>query len=427
MFLLFFLLIILFPWAIKNNDSMLPSIFIEENSVGYYQTNTCEFTLFETFNKNINNKNIEVLVDQNSSVKCFGKINGVDFFSNTSKVYVGTNLNVDFLLQSLTILFLISKIPKTNKLTKNNNSYIGIVIISSLVFLHLKGEKLYYEYFVKNFNLTLESNNYFIFSILLTCIFMLTIFNDLLRDRFYNFINYFPFLFLFVGTFNTLNLNIFVILISFIGVKAHLERKVNKLFLIIYLTFSTIQIINFNESNLLFDVDKLKGFINSSQTINSLIYWIIIFYLLITGVLYLINQSAEYFNLEIFIRNFLVTGASITIIGYLGAINPYINFFSYYYLGLNKYGIKNLESVAGNTWRGVGSSAEALGEIYGFIFAELRQSGDIAHSAHLGGMLGSFLSFLFLRQRKDFPVVSFSLRASPNDNKASFKLSGVIS
>ena len=41
-------------------------------------------------------------------------------------------------------------------------------------------------------------------------------------------------------------------------------------------------------------------------------------------------------------------------------------------------------------------------------FAELRQSGDIAHSAHLGGMLGSFLSFLFLSQRKDFPVVSFS-------------------
>ena len=58
-------------------------------------------------------------------------------------------------------------------------------------------------------------------------------------------------------------------------------------------------------------------------------------------------------------------------------------------------------------------------EIYGFIFAELRQSGDIAHSAHLGGMLGSFLSFLFLSQRKDFPVVSFSFRASPNDSKVS--------
>ena len=58
-------------------------------------------------------------------------------------------------------------------------------------------------------------------------------------------------------------------------------------------------------------------------------------------------------------------------------------------------------------------------EIYGFIFAELRQSGDIAHSAHLGGMLGSFLTFLFLTQRKDFPVVSFSFRTSPNNNKVS--------
>ena len=50
---------------------------------------------------------------------------------------------------------------------------------------------------------------------------------------------------------------------------------------------------------------------------------------------------------------------------------------------------------------------------------ELRQSGDIAHSAHLGGMLGSFLTFLFLSQRKDFPVVSFSFRASPNNSKVS--------
>lgn len=58
-------------------------------------------------------------------------------------------------------------------------------------------------------------------------------------------------------------------------------------------------------------------------------------------------------------------------------------------------------------------------EVYGFIFAELRQSGDIAHSAHLGGMLGSFLTFLFLSQRKDFPVISFSFRASPNNSKVS--------
>ena len=72
-------------------------------------------------------------------------------------------------------------------------------------------------------------------------------------------------MFLFVGTFNTLNINIFVLFLAFIGFNSFLKNKFNKRFFFVYLVISVIQIFNFKESGLLFDVDKLKGFVNSSN------------------------------------------------------------------------------------------------------------------------------------------------------------------
>ena len=358
---------LLLPWSIRSNDSIIPAISIEESTVGYYQTNTCDFSLQEILSKNFNNNKIEILPDKNSTVKCFGKINGVDYFSDSIKVYVGTNMNVDFLLQSLFILLLVSTIPTSGNSKKIKMFFASVTFFCGLLYLHLKGEQIYYEYFSKNFNLSFSVDNYFLLSLFLICMLTIAIFNDLMKDKFSNFLNYLPFMFLFVGTFNTLNINIFVLFLAFIGFNSFLENKFNKRYFFVYLVFSVIQIFNFKESSLLFDVDKLKGFVNSSQTIESLIYWIIIFYFLICGILYLINESKEFFNLDLFIRNLLISGSTITAIGFLSAINPFLNFITYYYLGLNKAGIKNLNSIEGNTWRGIGSSAEALGEFYGFV------------------------------------------------------------
>jgi len=357
---------LLFPWSIRSNNSIIPAISIEESTVGYYQTNTCDFSLQEILSNNFNNK-IEILPDKNSSVKCFGKINGVDNFSDSIKVYVGTNMNVDFLLQSLFFLLLVSTIPKSENSKNNYLPLISILFFCGLLYVHLEGERMFYEYFSKNFNLNFTVDNYFLLSLFLICILTLIIFNDLMKDRFSNFLNYLPFMFLFVGTYNTLNINIFVLFIAFIGFKSFFENKYNKKIFLVYLVVSIIQIFNFKESVLLFDIDKLKGFVNSSQTIESLIFWIIVYYFLISGILYLINESKEFFNFSLFIKNLLISGTIITAISFLSALNPFLNFITYYYLGLNKAGIKSFNSVEGNTWRGIGSSAEALGEFYGFV------------------------------------------------------------
>ena len=54
-------------------------------------------------------------------------------------------------------------------------------------------------------------------------------------------------------------------------------------------------------------------------------------------------------------------------IGNLAAINKLVNYFSFYFLGLNKFGMRSLESISGNTWRGIAPSAEGMGEFFGFV------------------------------------------------------------
>ena len=304
--------------------------------------------------------------DLYSSVQCFGRVNGVDYFPDSIKVYIGTNINVDILLQSLFWIFLLFLIPKNESTNFRFPQAFPMFIMTMLIYIHLIGENMFYKSFAKEFDVGIKYNNFFLFSILLTVVFLIYICNDLIKFRFNNLINYFPFIFLFNGSYNSLNLNFYVLLISFIGINSLMERKFNKKFAIIYLIFSLIQITTHNTKNIIFDIDKLKGFTNSSQNISSLIYWIIIFYLFITGIQYIINETKHHVDIEKLKSNFLISGGLITIVGIASASNPFINFYSYYYLGLNKMGIKSLSSVEGNTWRGISSSAEGLGEFLAF-------------------------------------------------------------
>jgi len=51
-------------------------------------------------------------------------------------------------------------------------------------------------------------------------------------------------------------------------------------------------------------------------------------------------------------------------------------------------------------------------EVYGFLFNEISSSSDIAHSAHLGGLLAGSLVFYFLRQGRNFPSFVFDISNS---------------
>lgn len=365
------ILIIIGPWTLNSNSVGKTSLLIEESSVGYYQTNTCEFSGGGVLKENFFNNEIQFLPDLNSKIKCHGRINGVDYSPDKIKVYIGTNLNLDFLIQSLTWILFLSLIPKTQKRSFGFSRKIIPLSVLALIYIHFKGEYLYYQIFARELDLTLDVNNYFLLSIMSSSFLIVLIFQDLIQDRFYNLINYFPFMFLIIGAYNSYNLNFFLLILSTIGIIAIIEKRINLKGTTVYLMLSLAVLFTFQDSNRLFDVDKLKGFASSTATTESIIFWLVTFYLVSVGVVFIINESLHRLNVKLLRFNFLLTGSIVFTLGIVSALSPFFNFITYYYLGLNKLGMNTLESVKGNTWRGIGASAEGLGEFYAFciIFA----------------------------------------------------------
>ena len=48
----FILLLIILPWSLVESSKTSTALYIDDSSVGYYQTNTCEISLAEVVLKN---------------------------------------------------------------------------------------------------------------------------------------------------------------------------------------------------------------------------------------------------------------------------------------------------------------------------------------------------------------------------------------
>ena len=364
--LLLLIFIFFLPWG-NNFNTQKDYPGISSDKVGYFQTNTCEFNFLKLIQKEFLNKNIEVKPDLSSSMQCHGLINGVDEFPEITKVYIGTNINLDLLIQSFFYLLILSLIPKKEVINFKKGKLLSIWTLNLLFYLHLKGESIFYESNIKNFNLDINFENYFLFSLIMILSLTIYLIYEILETRFFNLINYLPFIMLFHGAFNSFNLNFYLIFFSILGIHALLEKKIHKIPTILFLMFFLIQIVNFKNKNILFDVDKLKGFINSAQTLESFIFWNIVVYLFLSGFIYLLDLSISYLDLNKFLKNLIYSGSIISLLGIASGKFPIVNFLNYYFLGLNKLPVKNLTSVEGNAWRGISASAESIGEFYALI------------------------------------------------------------
>ncbi len=385
--LLILVFLITLPFGFFNLQSEeIPEI--NPQNANYYQENSCKFSLFDINSKNIDSYNVEFLYNPSGDVECFGKTywyeyepaklieNGwSEFEEEKLKIWFSTNTNIDLILQSVFWLLIMSFIPKhTNKVNLKN--YLAMFLNIVIFYLHIVGEAEYYKslsreydisFISREFNGDLYYENYYLYIFILSLFIINYLIFRLCEYRFQNLINFIPFIFVIYGTYASLNLNIYLIMFSFFGILSVLRKKINFKVTFIYLSFSLFWIFNLNSKALNFDVDKLRGFINSSQTLPSLFYWIFIYYLVISGCVFVINESKDYFDLKVFRRNLIISGSLISIVGWVATTNQIINFSTFYYLGLNKFGMKNLESISGNTWRGLSPTAEGVGEFFGFI------------------------------------------------------------
>ena len=359
------ILIILLPWGISNLQDDVEAKYIDSSTVGYYQINTCDISFIETLLKNQFNQNVTYAFDNYSSIKCFGKINGVDQVGNSFKVGIGTNILLNFLIQSFFWILLISFISKGEKKEFKNkmSSTISLII---LFLLHLFGENKFYQISAKNFDLTISLSNFFILSIILNFIIVIYFIFVLFEYRVNNLILYLPFIFLVNSTFNYMNYNFILLILSFFGIQNLIDTNFSKKYSLVYISFCLFWLLQENYNSYLFDIDKLRGFSNSSLNIPSVSFWLISFYLLIHGIIYITKYSLENIKHKIIAKNFIITGSLITFFGLISSYSSILNFFSYYYFGLNKRAMNEISSISGNTWRGLAPSAESIGEFFAF-------------------------------------------------------------
>jgi hypothetical protein len=336
---------------------------LNEKSIGFFDSNICEFNLYDYIKSNLS-KDYQIKVDKTSSIPCYGNLNGTSFLGDTYTVYVGTNINIDFIIQSAFWLILFSLIP-TSSMKRVKNMKMSTLISILLFILHLRSEKSFYELNSKIFSINL-ADNYLIFTLLISLCFVLIIFRKLLESRFENVLNYFPYIFLLVGTYNSLNLNFFLFCFSFFGITKVLAIRKLQLGLLVTLFISAYWQIGEISEFLFFDVDKLKGFSSSSFVPNSIIFWSLIYYFFVVGLVFLIKENIKYINLESLQNNFLISGALVLLFSVFSATGSLQNFFTYFYLGLNKTPSNSFISVSGNAWRGISSTAEGIGEFYAF-------------------------------------------------------------
>lgn len=352
---------------INSSENLNNAPELNELTIGEFQSNVCEFSFYEFWIENINNDYI-IQTDNPSSIQCFSKVNGAGIINDKKIVYIGSNLNIDLLIQSMFWLVLLSFIPKDKNIKSRPFKYknISIFVIIFLLFIHFISEESFYSLNSKKFSTDINEN-FQLYSMILSLFIFLKLFSDIFEKRYKNFMYFLPFIFLIHGTFNSSNLNIYLICFIFIGLSALFVNKNYKIAFVIYLILTFIWI-NFKEVNLpYFDVDKLKGFSSSSYNEYSIFFWSISFFLVVIGLLNYFKFSLEDLNIYKLRVRFLLSGSLIVFFSILSALNPVINFFTYYYFGLNKTASKTFSSVAGNAWRGISSSAEAVGEFFAFV------------------------------------------------------------
>ncbi|MDA9711945.1 hypothetical protein N9U49_00870, partial [Acidimicrobiaceae bacterium] len=360
------ILILLLPFSLSDKQDNINPEVLSDSSVGYYQSTTCKISLVEFYTKNLNNS-INVYFNNNNyaDVRCFGKITGVDKLENSYMVSIGTNTSINFIIQTSIWFLLFMFIPKKNMETKYSSKL--TLILPFIFVIQYLGEGKFYSKQNIIHNSEIKLDNFYLLSIFLFLVVISFVCQDVFKNRESNLINFFPFVFLIVGTYAGMNLNIYLIVVSFFGVQSLQYKEEYSKIDIAYFLLSIIWILNTKNNEYFFDGDKLRGFTNSTFNETSQIFWIVVFYLFCKGIVSIVKKSFDYFDLDKLIKNFLLSGSLIVLLGIAGSHLPIVNFFNFYIFGQNKRGMKEFSSVAGNTWRGFSASAESIGEYYALI------------------------------------------------------------
>ena len=424
--LLLLVLVVVIPWFNVDTDNNYSIPKVSQEDISFFEVFPCKISLTEFILSNpesIYQNHFYFRPDNRSSIGCFGRISGVTVLQKGLEtqffISVGTSSLINLILQGLIWTVLFSLIPKNKELetSKETSRYKNLIIllISYLLTFSIYAESRFYEKNIYLLDLQ-EIKSY----LLIYSIFILLVKNfvDIFISRSENIVNYLPYVYLITGLFSGFNLSFLAIVFLYYGFQSYLTGVKNNVFNYTALIITVWWLFN-SRGSAFFNVGKLRGFTSSIFEFNANLYWIIFSYLLIKGIwrIYLLNKKS--FMLSTFTKNLSITSGLLLLFGTLSANFPVFNFFSYYFLGLQRYGIESKTPFAFSqdvyelkiSWRGIFPSSETIGEFYGlcllFLLFYIVKTSNIS-LLHYIGIFAASLGLYFSDNRTSIVLIFLS-------------------
>lgn len=369
--IIFLLFIFLIPWIFLSfNNGIEPEKITSD--LRFYEINTCSISLFEFLSENPNviyQDHYKIRFNDYSAMKCFGTITGIDQIKDVFYISIGTSAYLNLFLQSIFWCLMLSFINKSREIIISLKLILSLNISSLLTVLIIYSEERFH---VQNIYFHDFNEYIYILQLFLTVLLISVSCYYFLYTRIDNLGNYFPFLFLIIGVYSGFNINFFTIGVTVFGIYRFLDEKklVLKHYYLLFLLF--IWSNNAYNKGYFIDPDKIRGFTSSIFTTQNIFLYSLFFLFLVNGLIAIIKTQKN-FDIEKFFKNSVRSALCVLLVGYLGSSFPIVNFFSYYYFGLNKYGIDRSNLFELNqwgerlAWRGNFSSAETIGEFFALV------------------------------------------------------------
>ena len=304
----------------------------------------------------------------NPQLVVLAKVTGIAVQQNNLQtqffISIGTNSLINLLLQGSVWLLLLGLVKKSiQKVNLENYLHnIAILFTSYLLAFSIYAQQRFYD--DSFYLLDLNKNSSYI---LMFLIFTLLTKNlvEVYLERSNQLVNILPFVFLIAGIFSGYNIVLFSVIFLYSGICSLLKRHFSGRFIVLYLSLSFWWLINSNGS-FYFNPGKFRGFTNSVYEFNSNLFWIVFFLLLLLGIFRELKNNVQYFELSEFTKYFSYSSSIILLTGLISSNFPSLNFFSSYYLGLQRNVVELTNPFAFDefgvkiSWRGISLLVQKL-------------------------------------------------------------------
>ena len=377
-----FLIVLIFSYTFFDDQKVVELT----DELGYYQINTCKHSLFEFQLNNLKTTfqdHYIINVYNNSDISCYGKISAIDRIKDTFYISVGFNplVNLAFTSLLLSFIFYISNKEKKERRVLNLKFFISLFLTSGLFTYGIISETRFYERKLLYLDLTLPSTYITIFLFFLFSIYFI---NFYFLNSSEKLINYFPYLYLFLGVINGFNINIFYLIFIFYWIQEMLKNSKLLKYNIILFIWILFWISQIESNNYYLDPDKIVGSSSTVYNNHSTIFWSILFFYTLLGIISYVKNNIGAINLPFLNKSFLNAGTTLFLFGLITSKFSTLNALSVVLFGQNKITTRDLDlnffyscfntdlaqtagRFEGCTTRGFSPSAEHIGEFYGII------------------------------------------------------------